>query len=77
MSFDKTFNSQSLLVKVLLLIIPVVGWVVEILVRLSVFLKDKSVINLIAFIAFCFGGVIFAYIDLICLLLTGHLFLAE
>ena len=77
MSFDKTFNSQSLLVKIILLIIPFVGWGVEILVRLSVLLRKRDAVSLIAFIAFCFGGVIFAYIDLICLLLTGHLFLAE
>lgn len=42
MTFDKWFNSQSRLLKVLLLILPVVGWIVECLIRLSVMLRTKS-----------------------------------
>lgn len=40
MQFDKWFNSQSTWLKVLLLVIPFVGWVMEILIRLSVMLGN-------------------------------------
>ena len=41
MTFDKWFNKQSRLLKILLLILPVVGWIVECLIRLSVMLRTK------------------------------------
>ncbi|MGM9970756.1 MAG: hypothetical protein ACI35S_10240 [Anaeroplasma sp.] len=79
MSFDKWFNQQSLLIKVLLLIIPFVGWIVELLVRLSVLLRTKSGIHLVVFILFVVigWGWFLAVADLIYMLVTGHLFLAE
>ena len=43
----KWFNKQSRLIQILLLLIPVVNWVVEVLVRWSAFLKSKSIITLI------------------------------
>ena len=45
MKFDKWFQEQSLLIKVILLIIPFVGWVVEVLVRISAFIRKKEVLN--------------------------------
>lgn len=45
MTFDKWFNSQDTLIKVILLIIPFVGWIVELLVRLSVMLRKQDVIS--------------------------------
>lgn len=77
MKFDKWFNEQSRLIKVILLILPIVGWVVEILVRLSVFLRTKAVINLVTFIIAVIGNWIWSIIDLVVLIVTGHLFLEE
>lgn len=78
MTLDKWFNKQSRLVQVLLLLIPFVNWFVEVFVRLSVFLRKKDVISLIMFIITIPGiGVILGWVDLICVLLTGHLFLAD
>lgn len=78
MSFDKWFNSQSTLLKVILLIIPFVGWIVELLVRLSVALTKKDVISIVVFILFLVvgWGWILCVIDLIYLVLKGHLILA-
>ena len=78
MSFDKWFNSQSTLLKVILLILPFVGWVVELLVRLSVALNKKDAVSVIVFVLFLvFGwGWILCLIDLIYLILNGHLILA-
>ena len=77
--FDKWFNKQSLLLKAILLLIPVVGWVVECLVRLSVMLRTKDVLHIVVFVLFVVvgWGWILAVADFVYMLLTGHLFLAE
>lgn len=79
MQFDKWFNSQSTWLKVLLLLIPFVGWVVEILVRLSVMLRTKSAIHIVVFVLFVVvgWGWILSLIDLVYLIVKGHLILAE
>ncbi len=79
MQFDKWFNSQSTLLKVLLLILPVVGWIVEILIRLSVMLRTKSVLHIVVFLFFVIVGWswIFCVIDLIYLIVKGHLILGK
>ena len=77
MKFDKWFEEQSLLIKVILLIIPFVGWVVEVLVRISAFIRKNSVLNLVGLIIGVIGGLIWAFVDLVVLLVTGHLFLYE
>jgi len=79
MSFDKWFNKQSTLLKVILLILPVVGWIVECLVRLSVALRTKSVVHILVFVLFLVvgWGWFLGVIDLIYLILKGHLILAD
>lgn len=79
MEFDKWFNSQSRLIQVILLIIPFVGWIVELLVRLSVMLKKMDVVHIVVFILFLFvgWGWILNIIDLVYLILKGHLILAD
>ena len=78
MNFDKWFYNQSKLVQVILLLIPFVGWIAELLIRLSVLLRDKSVINVVVFVVFVVvgWGWVLAVADLIYLLIKGHLFLA-
>lgn len=79
MHVDKWFNSQSRLLQVILLIIPFVGWVVEVLVRLSVMLRTKSLLHIVVFILFLVvgWGWVLNLIDIIYLALKGHLILAE
>lgn len=77
MSFDKWFNSQSVLLKAILLLIPGVNWVVECLIRLSVMLRTKSVVHVVAFIVFLVFGYILGFVDFVYMLLTGHLILGE
>ncbi len=79
MTFDKWFNEQSTLLKVILLLIPVVGWIVEVLVRLSVMLCTKSPVHIVVFLLFLLvgWGWFLGVIDLIYLCLKGHLILAE
>ncbi len=79
MQFDKWFNKQSTLLKVILLILPLVGWIVEVLVRLSVMLRTKSIVHIVVFLVFLFigWGWFLGLIDLIYLCIKGHLILAE
>ena len=77
MKFDKWFEEQSLLIKVILLIIPVVGWVVEVLVRISAFIRKNSTVNLVGIIIAIIGNWIWSVIDLVVLIVTGKLFLLE
>lgn len=79
MSFDKWFNDQTKLVRVILLVIPVVSWVVEILVRLSATLKKTTGVNIIGLIVFGFVNFAVApsIIDAIFLALTDKQLLIE
>ena len=79
MKFDKWFNEQSRLIQIILLLIPLVGWVVELLVRLSVMLRTKQPVHIVVFVLFCVvgWGWILNLVDLVYLLLVGHLILAE
>jgi hypothetical protein len=79
MKFDKWFNSQSTLIKAILLLLPVVGWVCECLVRLSVALRTKSVLHIVVFALFLFvgWGWFLGAIDFVYLLLKGHFILAD
>jgi hypothetical protein len=79
MQFDKWFNSQSMLVKAILLLIPGVNWVCELLVRLSVALRTKSTLHIVVLCVFAFvgWGWFLGAADFVYLLLKGHLFLAE
>ena len=79
MAFDKWFYKQSTLVKVLLLIIPFVGWIVELLVRLSVMLRTKQPVHIVVFVLFvAIGwGWFLNLIDIIVMIVTGKLLLTE
>ncbi len=79
MQFDKWFNSQSTLVKAILLLLPVVGWICEVLVRLSVMLRTKSPVHIVVFVLFVAvgWGWFLGVIDFVYMLLNGHLILAE
>ncbi len=79
MKFDGWFNKQNRLIQIILLILPIVGWVTELLVRLSVMLRTKSIVHVVVFLLFLFlgWGIVLQIIDLLFLLFTGHLILAK
>lgn len=79
MKFDKWFYKQSTLVKVLLLIIPFVGWIVELLVRLSVMLRTKQPVHIVVFVLFvAIGwGWVLNIVDIIVMVVTGKLLFTE
>ena len=72
----KWFKKQSRLVQFLLLIIPLVNWVTELVVRWDTWLKKGGLLRLIICLIVTFGGgLILGYIDLIWVLLFKKLFL--
>ena len=79
MTFDKWFNKQSTLIKAILLLLPVVGWICECLIRLSVALRTKSVVHILVFLLFLLvgWGWFLGVIDFIYMLVTGHLILGK
>ena len=73
---DKWFHKQNKLVQVLLLIIPVVNWIVEILVRWSAFVKKGGFLRLLVCIIVTIpSGVIIGWLDAIWTLITNKLIL--
>ena len=78
----KKFNEQSVLVKVILLIIPFVGWVVELILRWESFLNapaEKKTLKLVVALLFTFLGWawIWQVIDVVWVILYGHITFAE
>ena len=71
------FNRQSRLIQIILLLIPVVNWFVEIIVRWSAFLKTKSLLTLIFAILVTFFGLVVGWVDLVWCLLFKHLIFAK
>ena len=72
MKFDKLFNKQNLLVKILLLIIPGVNIVTEVLVRVSAFLRNKDLVQLLLMIVASIIQIL-PILDIVCLILKGRL----
>ena len=72
MTFDKLFNKQNLLVKILLLIIPGVNIVTEVLVRVSAFLRNKDLVQLVLMILASIIQIL-PILDIISLVIYGRL----
>ena len=71
----KWFSKQSKLVQILLLLIPVVNWITELVVRWSTWNKKGGLLRLVICIVVTFGGLVIGWLDAIWVLLTGNLFL--
>ena len=76
--FAKKFEELPLLIKVIILLIPVVNWVVEILVRVSSVLKNKDALNMLGLIlAILPTGVVIGWLDIIWIIFFGRYFLQK
>lgn len=70
------FNKQSRLVQLLLLLIPVVNWVTEIIVRWSTWMKKGGLLRLVICILVTIpAGIAFGLLDFVWVLLFKHFFL--
>lgn len=79
MNFDTWFHGQNKLVQIILLILPLIGWILDLLVRWSAFLKKQTVVNLVmALVITIFGGFwILTILDAVMIALHNKLFLEE
>ncbi|MBR4378524.1 MAG: hypothetical protein IKP50_06580 [Bacilli bacterium] len=77
MTFDKWFEEQALWLKIVLLIIPFVGWVMEILIRVSAVIRKSSTLNIVGLVIGVIGNWFWSVIDLIYMIIKGQLLLVE
>ena len=73
------FNKQSNIVKFILLILPLVGWVCEVVIRWSIVITKGGVLNIVLAIVYTFIGWawILGVIDAILVLLGNKMLLVE
>ena len=71
----KWFSKQSRLIQLLLLIIPVVNWITEIVVRWDTWMKKGGLLRLIICIITIPAGMVFGWLDFIWVILFKKLFL--
>ena len=69
------FNKQSRLVQILLLIIPIVNWVVEIVVRWSAWSKKGGALRLVICLIVTVAGAFVGWLDAIWCILFKRLIL--
>ena len=72
---DKAFTKLPRLVQIILLLIPVVNWITEIIVRWSAFLSKGGIIRLVVSIIVTVFGLVFGWVDLVWCLLFKRLLL--
>ncbi len=73
---DKAFLKLPRLVQMLLLLIPVVNWVTEIIVRGSSLIRNMSLINLVILICIIIFGLFIGWVDFFwCLLFKRLIFM--
>ncbi len=79
MNFGKWFEKQHMLIQIILMLIPLVNWIVELLIRWPAFLKKDSVPNLVMAILHTFFGAfyILEILDIVWVILKKQLFLVE
>ncbi len=75
MEFDKWFHSQPKLIQIILLLIPVVNWICEVLVRLSAALRSKNPLHLVVAVIVIFFGLVIGWVDMIWILLFNKMLL--
>lgn len=75
----KKFFELPRLVQIILLIIPIVGWIVELIIRWSAVLEKFTLLNLVAALIYTFlgWGIVLQIIDIIWIILFKHLFLTK
>ncbi len=79
MNFDTWFHNQSKIIQIILLILPFVGWIVDLLVRWSAFIKNQSLVNLVMALVITLLGEfwILTILDAVMIALNNKLFLEE
>ncbi len=79
MNFDTWFHQQNKVIQIVLLVIPFVGWIMDLLVRWSAFLKKNTTVNLVMALIITLLGEfwILTILDAVWIALNNKLFLEE
>ena len=79
MRFDAWFNKQDKVVQLVLLAIPGVNAIMELFIRLSIFLRTKDTMDLVVFIVSVipFAGTVLGYVDLVYKILHNRFVLTK
>ena len=79
MNFDTWFHKQSKIIQIVLLILPLIGWIVDLLVRWSAFLRKNTTVNLVMALVITLLGEfwILTILDAVWIALNNKLFLEE
>ena len=72
---DTWFHKQNKVIQVILLLIPVVNWVFEVLVRWSAFVKKGGAVRLIISLVVTIFGAVIGWLDAIFVIITNKLLL--
>ena len=77
--FKAWFNKQSRLIQIILLLIPICGWVCELLIRWGNFLnkKEDGLLLVVAIVATLPLGQLLGWVDIVWCLVFNHMLLAE
>ncbi len=73
----KKFQNLSRLVQVLLLLIPLVNFITEVVVRVSALLEKPDLRNVLGVVLAVITGGFLGWLDIIWVLLFKHLFLCK
>lgn len=75
----KKFFGLPRVVQIILLILPIVGYIVELVVRWSAVIEKFTILNLVAALIYTFlgWGIVLQIVDIIWILLFKHLFLTK
>lgn len=74
---EKWFEKQCRLVQIILLLIPVVNWIVEVLVRWDHALKEGSLFKIIIALVVTIFGLFIGWLDCLWCLLFKHLIFCD
>ena len=79
MNFDTWFHKQSKIIQIVLLVLPLIGWIVDLLVRWSAFIKKSTTVNLVMALIITLLGEfwILTILDAVMIALQNKLFLEE
>ena len=71
------FKKQSKVLQIILMIIPMVNWIIDLVIRIEALIKKQSTNNIIGLILIVVVGYIFAFIDLIMVIIGKDFLLLE
>ena len=77
LNMTEWFKKQSKVVRIILMIIPMVNWVIDIVIRIEALIKKQSTNNILGLVLYVFFGYVLAFVDLIMVIIDKDFLLVE